>query len=205
MPPDAAIHAGNHPERCHPFEARPREWPILFRARLVRANREGRKNQTRRISPRWLAAKPGDVIVVRESWRADVAWDLRKPSDIGSGAAIWYEADGDGSKRPRAGKLRPSIYLPRWACRDVYPIVADVRPELLQDISEEDAIAEGLTAWKRDDGKIFYGGELPDVWETDPRRAYRRLWDSINARTASWESNPTVYVVTYQTRPAVTP
>jgi hypothetical protein len=198
MPSDALIHVGGDPDRCHAFEAKPREWPILFRAPLVRANRQGRKTETRRLSPRLADAKPGDLIVVRETWRADTAWDAHKPSEIAEGAAIWYEADGPGAERPRAGKLRPSIFLPRWASRDVYPILS-VRAERLQEITEEGARAEG--ALFHDGGGVGHSG-----WRHDPnhgfvyataRDSYFHLWVKINGEP-SLRDNPIVWVISYR-------
>ncbi|TAL29069.1 MAG: hypothetical protein EPN98_21750 [Phenylobacterium sp.] len=169
-----------------------REWPILFRARLVKANREGRKDVTRRLSPKWAEAKPGDLIVVRETWRADTAWDRNKPRDIGRGAMIWYEADGEAPGE--FGKLRPSIFLPRWASRDTYPIVS-VRQERLQDITEDEARREGFSS---DPVPARVNGKLGHVAFFDPLHWYAHTWEAINGAKAPWRSNPTVYVVTYE-------
>lgn len=193
QPKDAPIHTGGHPERCHDFEGAPREWPILFRAPLVRANREGRKTVTRRLSPKWAEARPGDLIVVRESWRADVAWDEAKPSNIDHGVRIWYEADG-GAHGTTAGKLRPSIFLPRWASRDVYPIVS-VRAEKLHAITTDEARAEGFSS---DPVPAKINGKRGTVSFFDPLHWFTHIWEAINGDEAPWVSNPTVYRVEYK-------
>src|SRR6478609_1878995 len=59
----------------------------------------------------------GDRIWTRESWRADKAYDSFKPKVLPKSAAIWYEADGSKKGDGIPGKLRPSIFLPRWASR----------------------------------------------------------------------------------------
>jgi hypothetical protein len=86
-------------------------------------------------------------------------------------------------------RKRPSIYMPRWASRITLEII-DVRVERLQDISEEDAIAEGVT-W-------FSSGavECPGMPET-PIDAYRALWEKING-PGSWEKNPWVWCISFK-------
>lgn len=101
--------------------------------------------------------QPGDLLWVRETWATSVDCDSKKPSVLetpgnGYGWPVWFSADDSvwwrgASKRGPAfmtrGKWRPSIHMPRWACRDVYT-VTKVRLERLQAITREDAIAEGV-------------------------------------------------------------
>ena len=77
------------------------------------------------------------------------------------------------------GAVVPGIHMPRWACRIVLEIT-DVRVERLQDISEADALAEGVAAH-------------PD----GPWHAYRSLWTLING-AGSWDANPWVWVVSFR-------
>lgn len=88
--------------------------------------------------------------------------------------------------------------MPRWASRITLRITG-VRVERLQGISEEDAKAEGLAFWSSEEKPeiIYYGASIADVWETDPRLSFRRLWDSINGNRASWDDNPWVWVVEF--------
>lgn len=107
-------------------------------------------------------------------------------------------------------KWHPSIFMPRWACRFLLEIVS-VRLEQLNTISPTDAIAEGLTSLSKDDGRTFKYG-IPDFdgwpgtddigwawqsWNSDPRVAYRTLWERINGRN-SWDANPWVWVIEYK-------
>lgn len=94
---------------------------------------------------------------------------------------------------------RPSIHMPRWASRITLEVTG-VRVERLQDISEEDARAEGLKGITKDGKLVKYG--IPDRdglpgtdndgwewqdWSVDPREAYRRLWNTIHAdRDKRW-------------------
>ena len=97
-------------------------------------------------------------------------------------------------------------FMPRSASRITLEITG-IRVERLQEISEEDAIAEGVTAITKD-GKLFKYG-IPDLdglpgndnygwhwneWCADPRDAYRKLWESING-AGSWQANPWVWVI----------
>lgn len=74
-------------------------------------------------------------------------------------------------------RWRPSIFMPRWASRLTLEII-DIRVERLQDISEEDAIAEGISYTEDYDGyhvedcKYFHGH--------DPRVSFLALWRDIN-------------------------
>lgn len=87
--------------------------------------------------------------------------------------------------RTRYGSWCPSIHMPRWASRLTLEITR-VRVERLQDISEEDALSEGVTTC---DG----------VWSGSTRNAYRELWNSINAkRGLPWATNPWVWVIDFR-------
>jgi len=122
---------------------------------------------------------PGDSLWVRESFydRADYAaiGKLHKER-------IVYVADG-----VRADcRAHPSIHMPRWASRITLEIT-DVRVQRLQDITPEDARAEGVEAYAA-------GHNLGGYWTT----AFARLWDSINAKRAPCESNPWVWAISFQ-------
>jgi hypothetical protein len=73
-------------------------------------------------------------------------------------------------------------------------IVTDVRVERLQDISEADAIAEGVERAPKNDGwwKSQTSGQLCPT----ARDAYGDLWNSINGAGA-WEANPWVVAYTF--------
>lgn len=119
--------------------------------------------------------------------------------------ATWdvaYRADWEHSNGEQF--WRPSIFMPRWASRLTLE-VTDVRVERLQDITEEDARAEGIRPFpfRPDDGfPVCYGYAVEDLKTNlfDPTavRAYDRLWDSINLKRAPWDSNPWVWVVSFK-------
>jgi hypothetical protein len=81
--------------------------------------------------------------------------------------------------------------MPRWASR-INLLVTDVRVQRLQEISEEDAKAEGVMPspggmWSAADGQAG----------TSPQAAFAILWQSINGPGA-WDANPWVYALTFE-------
>lgn len=216
----------------------PRERPILMNGPMVRATLEGRKTQTRRIADTGLYAidetihgaeiaerervnlltrcpqgQPGDQLWVRETFAtlAPGSYEEEAPRKF-PGQWVRYAANRDDAALARCNDQRwhPSIHMPRWASRITLEVTG-VRIERLQDISEEDAKAEGLAAVAKD-GNLFKWG-IPDrdglpggcddgwpwaQWDADPRAAFRRLWDSIYQDGKSWDANPWVWVAEFE-------
>ncbi|MCW6058271.1 hypothetical protein [Pseudomonas fragariae (ex Marin et al. 2024)] len=85
-------------------------------------------------------------------------------------------------------RWRPSIHMPRWACRILLEITA-VRIERLQDISAEQALAEGVMSCEQDID--------PDGNDYSPLELFSGLWTMING-DGSWQSNPWVWVVEFK-------
>lgn len=205
-----------------------KERPILFSGEMVRAILDGRKTQTRRvIKPQPTGSKywtefegafypsnfkaipemmrcpygvPGDLLWVRETWI---------PTTKGERVAD-YRATSEG--REYATPWKPSIHMPRWASRITLRVV-NVRVERVQEISFDDAYAEGIATdiWdqaavarnyaKKDAWFQMWSSELPDYVDLDDlyQASFRSLWDSINAaRGYSWDANPWVWVVEFE-------
>lgn len=170
---------------------------------------------------------PGDLLWVRESWATSTGLDHRKPSEmekpgVGYGWPIWYGADdgavtwrgseGGGPAFTTRGSGRPSIHMPRWASR-ITLRVTSVRVERVQDISEEDARAEGVKPLGRSHRAVYgmtlegvgpvYPAPAADIiaggesWTTSAARSFRGLWESING-AESWTANPWVWVVGFE-------
>lgn len=142
---------------------------------------------------------PGDRLWVRETWAAHEYYDGRPPRDIPEGVTIECAVEPHGVitqgddhrpiKEGERGKWRPSIFMPRWASRITLEITG-VRVERLQDISHEDALAEGA----KDEDAGSYGFPVTSYAIGN----FRLLWDSINAKRGySWESNPWVWVIEF--------
>lgn len=96
------------------------------------------------------------------------------------------------------GKLRPSIFMPRWASR-LTLTVGQVSVERLQDITEEAAEAEGVCHFVEEhDGSGSWAGlssadRAPLVGQIygSPRKAFQHLWETLHG-TEAWAANPGV-------------
>jgi hypothetical protein len=131
--------------------------------------------------------QPGMTLWVRETWASHFHMDDTKPSEFSIGAQmlpVWYRATDDNSTWRERGKWRPSIFMPRWASR-INLRVTGIRVERVQGISEDDAMAEGIS-----------GGD----WLGDPVGEFAALWDSINGARlgCAWSDNPWVWVVEFE-------
>lgn len=214
------------------------ERPILFSGPMVRALLDGSKTQTRRVVKCHVEdyggilhtktvcpyGQPGDRLWVRESidgiWGCDAHY-IADEAHLSEYIKDWW----DTPQRLPCKKI-PSIHMPRWASRITLEVTG-VRVERLQDISHQDAIAEGgvevAGGWWSHDGTTMdtpgdtnLGGTAVD--------SYRVLWESINAAnrpklpsnhrskryarvkawldkhpdTSSWDANPWVWVVEFR-------
>ena len=143
--------------------------------------------------------KVGDKLWVREAFCCGVEWDYEKPSELDPlcGANdIWFPSgqneveNPDKAEKPEGyGKTRPSIFMPRWASRITLEITA-IRVERVKDMTEGDAIAEGIDA----PPMIRTREQVEKLWLD-----FKTLWDSINKKRGyGWESNPWVWVVEFK-------
>lgn len=195
-----------------------KERPILFSAPMVRAILNGTKTQTRRAvkdrhidaAPpacffQWLRERcpygqPGDRLWVRETWQVvDGSERARRIVTDPSPSRGWieYAATVHPGHEPPP-RWRPSIHMPRWASRILLEITA-VRVERLQDISGEDAVAEGI-ARDGDGYERFHvdpDAPLGQSFTRNPVLAYRGLWEKING-VGTWDANPLVWVIEFK-------
>lgn len=179
-----------------------KESPILFSGSMIRAIREGRKTQTRRVVKpqpafefhgvpfqkahelgeqplpiRCPYGQPGDRLWVRETWQ-----------HCQNCGGVDYAADVNKPRNCRhcdasLGNWKPSIHMFRDDSRITLEIVS-VRVERLNDISNEDCWNEGMCD------------------ETNPelkanRKWFSELWECING-PGSWDLNPWVWVVEFK-------
>ncbi len=177
-----------------------KERPILFSAPMVRAILEGRKTQTRRVLKQkaidWLPTLSHTFVASKEStglcpygYQGDRLWVRETfcwPEDY---SIPIYRTDGE--EPPSMECWKPSIFMPRAASRILLEIT-DVRVERLQDISEEDAKAEGVESWAESD-KILE--RL--LARSQPSQIFKALWQSISG-PESWNENPFVWVITFK-------
>jgi hypothetical protein len=157
----------------------------------------------------------GDQLWVRETFRLGASLDNDSPIWSASSCVsvsgklvgpIKYEADGATLNEDVLddhggawGKTRVSIHMPRWASR-INLLIKSIRVERLQDISEEDAKAEGVEPFFSTHPSIgrdqrMTSGELAS--DCEYRASYACLWDKINGADA-WDKNPWVWVVEFE-------
>jgi hypothetical protein len=129
--------------------------------------------------------QPGDLLWVRETWGEKV--------DVGT----LYKADG-GVYATGGVVWKPSIHMRRSDSRLTLRVTA-VRVQRVQEITEEDAIAEGITGPHMVGYRAFRVPEDSKPRYSRAEAAFEVLWDSINAkRDYSWDSNPWVWALTFE-------
>lgn len=163
--------------------------------------------------------KLGDILWVRENFYEYGSWQRRHNPK--KGRIEWYFA-GKGQyaylgdplesiveKKRVYDKLgwykRSSLFMPKEAAR-LFLRITDIRVECLQDISEEDAIAEGIQpllmsgAQKVELGQLYLDYSKKTELFNDgvhPEHSFYTLWESING-AGSYDSNPWVWVVSFE-------
>jgi len=158
--------------------------------------------------------QPGDRLWVRETCAGEelrtgqdgvryVADNAFLPiKDSPSVAIDWLKLHTYGLKpgqRPGSlmGRKVPSIHMPRWASRILLEIVS-ARVERLQDISQRDAVAEGLVRLPASGRYVVtQGDQYFGLADPDPRVVYSNLWESLNG-AGSWDANPWVWMVEFR-------
>lgn len=164
-----------------------KEKPILFSSPMVNAIIANEKTQTRRINN---AEKPnrsvstGDVLWVRETWKQN-------------NGIYSYAADYPDDLRDKLKPWKPSIFMPKKACR-IFLEVKSVRVESLHSISESDAKNEGITSQVVNSVVTWGWGYNPKnyIYNT-PIEAFKGLWKSINGAT-SWFMTTSVVVIEFR-------
>lgn len=159
--------------------------------------------------PKCPYGDPGDRLWVRETW------GLISPENMTS--AQWYETDRPFRVHPDSNeqdgvarsiykadgewagtiKWKPSRFMPRWASRIMLEITR-VRVERIQDISYEDAIAEGIV--QSDEG--FFVRPLEDKTTVNccsPIPVFESLWNEKNMKRGyGWDVNPWVWAIDFR-------
>lgn len=146
----------------------------------------------------------GDRLWVRETWCMSVNEDGH-PINAGGQlcskdhAELFYRATPSESLE---AKWVPSIHMPRWACRIILEITS-VRVERLHNISDADAMAEGIMRWTGNDedrygiNAEYCGFGTAGSWKfcETPIKAFQQLWYSTGGQ---WNANPWVWVIEYK-------
>ena len=161
--------------------------------------------------------QPGDELWVKETWGCWGYWDMctrnGKPgyqfiNKTDAEHPVMYDAtDSISYTEGRVCRLgyhkRPSIYLPRTSSR-IQLRVTDVRVERVQEISDYDALSEGI---ERSDWEYScepyrnysHPRMAPGHNCSIPRASFATLWNSINEKRGyGWDANPWVWVVEFE-------
>ncbi len=132
----------------------------------------------------------GDLIWVRETFRLFDATDecdhFDHPCSCPSSGTPIYRATYDDGE----STWKPSIFMPRWANRITLK-VTNVKVERLQDISEADALAEGISPVDDDFLKTLR------IKKPSACSGFKSLWQSINGAD-SWNANPWVWAIEFE-------
>lgn len=139
--------------------------------------------------------QPGDRLWVRETFREYY------PKEGWPAPKALYKADGiarlEDTETGKAIPWRPSIHMPRNLSRITLEIT-DINVERVQDITEDDARAEGVnpefrTVVARSDGGPDY--HIPCSY----RGGFANTWDAIYAKRPglSWDENPWIWAITF--------
>jgi len=196
-----------------------KEHPIIFKGEMVKAILEGRKMMTRRpikkqppedttritlINGNWCFfggisgdrhyldfdqkcpyGIPEDRLWVRETWGRIYRGGIYSEDII-------YKCDRPDSKE-LIKQWRSPIHMPRHASRITLEII-NIKVERVQEITEEDAIKEGII--RREDDADSLGGYFPGNCEK-AKTAFRILWNSIYNKFA-WDRNEWVWAIEFK-------
>lgn len=161
-------------------------------------------NITKNDKPKCPYGYPGDMLWVKETHFLFGRW--YRNGKTKKGITKWkfeYRRDFGvqfpGSFRPPLGlkrkdwgwRKRPSIFMPRWASR-INLLIIKNRVEMLKDICESDAWAEGCTTIMPHPVHADLSGIFPSNVD-----AYHWLWERING-LKSWDANPFVWVIEFK-------
>jgi hypothetical protein len=151
--------------------------------------------------------KVGNILWVRETWNTLTEYVEKPDYSVMSIRDFVYKADDD-----RIDKWKPSIFMPKAACR-IKLQVTNIRVERVQDISKEDAIAEGIesTGTGETGSPVCYRNYLSkgakffhsfvkgkdDYHRWTAIDSYKTLWESINGE-GSWDKNPWVWCLSFK-------
>lgn len=131
--------------------------------------------------------QPGDRLWVREAWRVAECYDGKSGSELHgilSARNVQYAVAADQFLGVVQGRYRHARFMPRWASRITLEITC-VRVERLQDISDADALAEGIYPTRTG---LYPGATVAE---------FCNLWQSIHG-PGSWEANPWVWVIEFR-------
>ncbi len=176
--------------------------PMLYSGPMVRAILDRKKTKTRRIAKLPLPSSAtcpmsvkcpygvvGDRLWIRETWQSLAAMNQCHPSDD----QYVYRATDPDWERMKGWQWRPSIFMPRDACR-INLRIESIVVERLHSITDAEIVFEGFRGIGEGVGEL--DGEFSTL-----RGLFSGLWNKING-PGSWEANPFVWVVGFSVVPS---
>jgi hypothetical protein len=200
-----------------------KETGILFTPENIRAIREGRKTQTRRvITPQPTVNQFGTLLWTKGRADSQIVagcpYGYWQPGDTGihpklyikegividsrTGELKGYYIDGcRPTTRPYLKRLTAMFMAKRYA--RTWLEITDVRVQRLQDISEDDAKAEGVEQRSKSTWRNYF----EDCYLSSAQQSFSSLWQLINGKNKpgeewdAWDANPFVWAITFRRLP----
>lgn len=204
---------------------------ILFKPDMIEAILKGRKTVTRRLGKFYKAYdifpngkreveaeqtianmklpkyKKGEIIYVKEPYiHTSEALNIHPTDENSSYIYKFTEKGQDFERNFEEWKWKNAMFMPEAAAR-LFLEITNVRVERLHDITESDAIAEGVKIIKtkkyglNDEFELEiwldYEDKRNDYGCSSAKKSYMTLWNKINGR-GSWEENPLVYAYNFE-------
>jgi hypothetical protein len=124
--------------------------------------------------------QPGDILYVRETW---CGLPVNEAGHMRGHTIYYYKADGELRPKGWRGTWHPSIHMPKEAAR-IWLKVTDVRVERLQNMTDDDAEAEGCFDYTSTALGFF------DVWDSTIKKS--------DLDRYGWNANPWVWVIKFE-------
>lgn len=142
--------------------------------------------------------QPGDILYVRETW---CALPVNEAGHMRGHCVYYYRADGDLRPEGWRGKWHPSIHMPKAAAR-IWLKVTDVRVERLQEITEDDAMKEGIFPSNCRNCNAPFGCDACSDEGYDEIDVFVELWSSTIKKSDldsyGWDANPYVWAIEFE-------
>lgn len=205
-----------------------KEYPILFSTPMVQAILAGRKTQTRRIVKKQPVYDQDSGYKYWDNLMFDIHDDVLETMYMPDhcpygevGSTLWvretfippmkygtinryiYKAEEDLDCFK--GHWKPSIFMPKETCR-IKLEITNIRVERIRDISEGDAIAEGIVQLNQSLSQLLLDGiqyldysKRPELFNDGlaAKESYKSLWEKINGKD-SWSINSWVWVIEFK-------
>lgn len=138
----------------------------------------------------------GHLLWVRETWKPRYIKGCLNEFRLQYPKVYPWFYSADGESESGYGGWKPSIHMPKEAAR-IWLEVINTWVERLQEITEENAIAEGIEKSISGNGRIVWKHYTKDKYGPSPVHSYETLWRKINGEE-SWNENPFVWVVEFK-------